>query len=137
MRSRHSRSARVLMVLTSFVTVWCLNCSAFEPLLDALLGARSGIMSCASMQAVDGSPSTSGIAAASGDDAAIPHVSEPGYQRAGFDCGCGGSCHAPDASASPVASIRAFPPTIATIEAIQPVSADRMPLLPPPERAVA
>lgn len=124
------------MVLTSLVTVWCLNCSAFEPLLDELLGARSGFMSCASMQAADGS-STSGIAAAAGDDAAIPHVSEPGHQRAGFDCGCGGSCHAPDASASRITSVRVLPPAIATIEAIQPVSADRVPLLPPPERAVA
>jgi hypothetical protein len=125
------------MVLTSLVTVWCLDCSAFEPLLDALLGARADVMSCGSMQAASGSSGASRVAEANRGGAAIPHLSEPGHQRDGFDCGCGGSCHAPNASASPIASIRALPPTIATIDAIHPVSADRVLLLPPPERAVA
>jgi len=137
MRSRHRRSARVLMVLTSLVTVWCLECSAFEPLLAALLGARSGVMACGSMQA-DGAPGgAAGVAEAGSAGATTAHVSEPGHQREAFDCGCGGSCHAPNATASAVASVRVLPPTIAAIDAIQPVSADRAPLLPPPERAVA
>jgi len=125
------------MVLTSLVTVWCLECSAFEPLLAALLGARSGVMACGSMQADSAPSGEAGVAEAGADGAAIQHLSGPAHQHDGFDCGCGGSCHAPNATASAVASVRVLPPTIAAIDAIQPVSADRAPLLPPPERAVA
>jgi hypothetical protein len=137
MRSRHSRFARVLMVLTSLVTVWCLNCSAFEPLLDALLGVRAGVMSCATMAAASDSNASRAADASGVNRAAIRHVSDIGHQRAGFDCGCGGSCHAPDASASRAGAVRVAPPMIAVIDAVQPISAVRVPLLPPPERAVA
>ncbi|HTE44796.1 MAG TPA: hypothetical protein VK636_06095 [Gemmatimonadaceae bacterium] len=125
------------MVLTSLVTVWCLDCSAFEPLLDALLGARAGMMSCATMSPAGDSNASTVADAGGADRAAIPRVSAAEDQRAGFDCGCGGSCHAPNANASRVESVRLIPPPIAVIDVVQPISAVRVPLLPPPERAVA
>jgi hypothetical protein len=132
MRSRHSRSARLVMVLTSLVTVWCLGCSAFEPLVDALLG-RTGVMTCAG-QEMAGAAAANTADAGAADGLAIRHVSAPVNQRQGFDCGCGGSCHAPRAGVSRTATGHTRPASIAVVDALQPPSADRVPLLPPPER---
>lgn len=51
----------------------------------------------------------------------------------GFDCGCGGSCHAPSPA---FAAIAAPPSRVAAVDQPQPsepLSIARSPLLPPPE----
>jgi hypothetical protein len=136
MRRRPSFLLRASRAMVGLVTVWCLGCSGYEPLLDGLLGATpSSMMRCASDMdtgaAVDAAPST--VTEQSHD--AHASVSVPANDQ-GFDCGCGGSCHAP----SPTPSVTPAPriPVTAVVQAqpSAPPSVFRAPLLPPPEFAV-
>jgi hypothetical protein len=141
-RRPSSRAARTLRLLTAFVTVWCLGCAAFDPVLGQLAGsADSSGMVCGdemvggtggdapsgnvpTATSLRGSPSGPSVSAAASD-----------HHTAGYDCGCQ-NCHAPemtraaaDASARPV-------PTAAQHEPQALVSVVREPLLPPPELAL-
>jgi hypothetical protein len=111
------------------VTVWCLGCSGYEPLLDSLLGGNTGGMVCDGGMAMAATPTA---ATASSTDQLIVTLSPPANTR-DFDCGCGGSCHAPSLALGVVAP-RVAP--ILTVEQSQPsapASISRTPLLPPPE----
>jgi len=53
--TRPSRLTRTLRSLTALVTVWCLGCGAFDPLIASLFpGADGPMMVCASEAPVSG-----------------------------------------------------------------------------------
>src|SRR5258708_29980662 len=72
--------------LTALITVWCLGCSAYEPLLDSLVGSgASAQMSCGPKMGV---MKTALESQGGGSGSALPDSSA----QAGYVCGCG-SCH--------------------------------------------
>src|SRR6185295_15565045 len=115
MLRRISPSVRVTRVLVGLVTIWCLGCSGYEPLLGSLLGVGTSAMMACDGDAPTSAPSVSAV---------------PDDQ--GFDCGCG-SCHAPSATQWRVNAPTQTVPVIAGTEPIAPASLTRAPLLPPPE----
>jgi hypothetical protein len=124
-----SRTARLLRALTALITVWCVGCSGFEPLLDAAFGAGSSVMTCGSGGASMGtemSPSSTGPTRA---QATVSPVADAHHA---FDCGCG-SCHsvAPHAWALP--SMPSVSPAVMFGHVGALVSVARAPLLPPPQ----
>ena len=119
-----SLPTRLTRALVALITVWCLGCSGYEPLLDSLLGNADGGMSCAEMvQSADQSES-----AMSSQVAAVT------AQHDSFDCGCGQSCHASSPLIGAPRTIRDVVPMVASLEVSTPPSVTRAPLLPPPER---
>ena len=131
MQRRSSPVVRAAHALVAVVTIWCLGCSGYEPLLGSLLGTTDAMMMCdsaPSMREDMGAGSMSGIGAA--DHGAT--VSASASAERGFDCGCG-SCHAASAStATAMASHRPIP-ALPHAEPTAPSSISRAPLLPPPE----
>ena len=118
-----SLPTRLTRALVALVTVWCLGCSGYEPLLDSLLGNADGGMSCAEMvQSAEQSASSRA-------------VSTVAAQHDSFDCGCGQGCHASSPVTGSPRTIRDVVPTVASLEVSTPPSVTRAPLLPPPERA--
>ena len=130
---RFSPFLRLVWAATALVTVWCLGCSAFDPLL-ALLGGSSGpMMVCAS----DGmAPATQGSTVATTssivETISVAPVSSPTTH--GDICGCQ-SCLA--AQSDRLAQQIAAQPTprIERAEPTATASVTRAPLLPPPQRA--
>lgn len=115
---------RGAVCLIGLITVWCLGCSGYEPLLSSLLGRSHASMTC-------------GLEMRSAADASAPiTVSAADDAGQGLDCGCQ-SCHA----ASPlVAIVDALDPGIATTDVPfpdAPASVVRTPLLPPPQAGLA
>lgn len=145
MRRHPSRLLRCSRALIGLVTLWCLGCSGYETLLGSMLGASAGVgMNCASGATMADDPAVdrhvvdrtdagdADMSVGSSSDRAGLTVSAPADAR-GFDCGCGGSCHAPSpalvavaAPVSPVPAVEPSPPS-------EPASVSRKPLLPPPE----
>lgn len=142
-----STLTRALRALVALVTVWCLGCSAFEPLLDHLVGVSGGVgMVCASdagageRLAVPPAPSESngaqaaGLSAPSRTSVAAPSDAPAGQQA--YECGCQ-SCHAVQLAIAGVApSPPAAPERLQVLEPVTPSSVSREPLVPPPQRAL-
>jgi hypothetical protein len=131
-----STLTRALRALVALVTVWCLGCSAFEPLLDHLAGAPAGSeMICASDtgigERVEGSlPSAVPDA---GLQARLTSSDVPAESHA-YECGCQ-SCHAVQLAFVAVApATPALPARLQTLEPTTPPSVSREPLVPPPQR---
>ena len=106
-------------VITGLITVWCLGCSGFDPLLSALLGSTRA-MNCVSE-----------MSAATGSQPGTVSIQDSSPER-GFDCGCD-SCYA----ASPVMWIAMSDepqrPEAMSLAVVEPVSITRIPSVPPPE----
>jgi hypothetical protein len=121
-----SVATRIVRSLVALVTVWCLGCSGYEPLLDALLGTAGKPISCSEMirssESVTSAASTTSVAAMSAS-----HES--------FDCGCGQGCHASSPAIPTAQPIGAALPALASLEVSTPPSETRTPPLPPPEAA--
>jgi hypothetical protein len=120
---------RTIRAMTAVITVWCVGCTGFEPLLDAAFGAGASVMTCGS----DDAPMGTELSPASTDGSgAQPAVSAAAAEHRGFDCGCG-SCQ----SAAP--SVWTFQPApdvaLATVFGRIGMLASivRAPLLPPPQ----
>ena len=129
---RPSRFARAGRALVGLITVWCLGCSGYEPLLGSLLGAdaTSGMV-CASDMTMNGAsaePSTDAAKTGAGDRAQVAAASDHRV----FDCGCG-SCHAASPAQWNVAVMGPALPLIVPALPTQPLDVPRVPLLPPPE----
>jgi hypothetical protein len=135
MTTQHlSLLARLTRVGIALVTVWCLGCGAFDPLVGILTQTASTGMNCGSDQAGGSAPSGSGSimdvrggASHSQIAAAVEH-----HDGSGASCSCG-SC----SSVSPVTislALNASPApdailtTVALFESIK-----REPLVPPPQ----
>lgn len=123
---RRSPVTRALFSLTALVTVWCLGCSAFDPLIARLISSDGPMMQCAS----EGPAS---VQAAGSDN---PSVSAPADRDAsdGATCGCA-SCTAPAPTDVAVAGPAQALPQQPTTDAGSPTSVVRTPLVPPPQRA--
>jgi hypothetical protein len=130
---RFSPFLRLVWATTALVTVWCLGCSAFDPLL-ALLGGSSGpMMVCAS----DGgapAPQNPTVATTSStvDTVSIAPVSSQATH--GDVCGCQ-SCQAAQSDRLDQQIAAQPTPRIERAEPPAPASVTRTPLLPPPQRA--
>jgi hypothetical protein len=129
-----SPALRVGRALTALITVWCLGCSGFEPIVDSLLGlgAAPGMV-CASEMDATGTMSAM-------DSAEVPlhaTVSAPSDGHRRFDCGCAQSCQS--ASPTRASSLPHVDPAlrVAAANLPQPPSVVRVPLLPPPQRLTA
>ncbi|HVT40297.1 MAG TPA: hypothetical protein VHE78_14745 [Gemmatimonadaceae bacterium] len=135
MYRRVSPALRAGRALTALVTVWCLGCAGFEPLLNALLGSNAGSrMACTSeagradeQSAMDGSDLPMHSAA----------VSPPADDHRGFDCGCGQSCQATSLASQAIAPRTDPTPRVAANDVKQPPSVVRTPLPPPPEQTTS
>jgi hypothetical protein len=125
---RPSRLVRFLLGLTALATVWCLGCSAFDPLLAVLFPAAGPTMVCAS----EGSASnTMTQPVADGGSAVVAPASHDGGGAA--SCGCE-SCHAPVPTQLAVVVPTPSLPHHPMGEPGIPPSIDRTPLVPPPQR---
>jgi len=114
---------RFARAVVGFVTLWCIGCSSYEPLVGSLLG-EAGVMTCEGAMGVT-APSAS-------QTSAMPTVSAASGAH-DFDCGCGGSCHAPSPLFANVRAVHAPAPVVLAWAPATPRSVFRAPLLPPPE----
>ena len=133
---RASAFTRVSRALVGLVTVWCLGCAGFEPLLDTWLetGAVAG-MSCGSATETASTMDMTSRADATTANAGDPtqmSVSVPA-QHHGNECGCGQHCTAPTPSLPTAASAAQLVSHAAPLPVIIPASHSQAPLLPPPE----
>jgi hypothetical protein len=131
MPRRVSPFARALRSLTALITVWCLGCSAFEPLLErALRGAGGAGMRCES----DESMATSSTAVAAPIDATsrLETIPSDGPAQRAFSCGCQ-SCQSVSVTqlAVIVVPVQRFEIPSAPPTAL--LSIEREPLVPPPQ----
>lgn len=125
---------RLTRVSVSLVTVWCLGCGAFEPLVANLTGATTSGMNCGSEQAA-ASPlgEVDSAAGAEGTGSSqVQTVLAVDRHEQGYSCGCESCC-----SVSPTRISLAVPDATAP-EAIQETvaffeSTKREPLVPPPQ----
>jgi hypothetical protein len=132
MRRRPSPLLRATRALTALITVWCLGCTGYEPLLSTLLGeSAGGMMACGSVMGTAAADAVS--PAGHGTNQAA--VSDAAQSNHSFDCGCG-SCHAA-APTQPIGRApSSLPLALAQHEPSEPASLSRAPLLPPPQIAV-
>lgn len=126
---RPSTLLRTLRAMTAVITVWCIGCSGFDPLLDAALGSGSTVMTCGSDA---GAPGASMMVASTDGSTANASISAAVDTYKGFDCGCG-SCHAASPSTMAFQSARHIAPTMASARVGELMSVVRAPLLPPPQ----
>jgi hypothetical protein len=123
----------VLRGLIALATMWCLGCSAFDPLLDHLAGvsAASGMV-CESDGY--GGPVTERVGGAAHAELPAVHVvpTTDAGSDGGYVCGCQ-SCHAASLAAYAL-SIEPLPaPSVPATEPIALLSVVREPLVPPPQ----
>ena len=128
MLRRPTAAARLARMVIGIITVWCLGCSGYEPLLGSLLGRGSG-MSCGSEMAASLSASAAGNAGSATHASAFTAA---GTARQAFDCGCG-SCHAPSPDGFVIHLGRLAPPTTHVGVVTEPSSVTRTPIAPPPQ----
>src|SRR2546430_12741379 len=108
---------------TALVTVGCLGCSAFDPVLDSLFGSsRASGMACASE--MNATPGNQSEASASSVSEAASHV--------GHSCDCG-SCYSATPHSMTFAVAMATVPGPQPHEVAQLLSVTRAPVAPPPE----
>lgn len=115
-------SLRAMRAAAGLVAIWCLGCTAFEPLLDQLIGSRGSAASCASM-----------------DDMASHDLSAPSSIREAIaptdqgvmGCGCD-HCVAVQTAPTEVAIVPQPLPTEVASLVGAPLTIDREPLVPPP-----
>jgi hypothetical protein len=124
---------RFVRVGTALVTVWCLGCGAFEPLVSSLSGTGNNGMSCSSDQTVGSARYERADEANESTPQQVQTVGALDRHESGsYSCGCE-SCY----SSSPVTislelHVLSAPEAIPTTPAF-PESVNRTPLLPPPQ----
>src|SRR4051794_11193270 len=107
---RHpSRSIRLLRGFTALVTVWCLGCSAFDPLIASLFHGGGPRM----MRAGEGSAT---VQSATQDYASVGNLATERHVSDGTDCGCG-SCNAPAPTGVVIAALAQSVPHQPTADA--------------------
>ncbi len=126
--NRPSRLTRSLRSLTALVTVWCLGCSAFDPLIANLFPDSAGAMMVCASEAPSGGTS---LQDSDRRATSVSAIADEGDRGASCDCG---SCYAP----APTALLSARPPSPvpqqSAAELGLPPSVERAPLVPPPQR---
>jgi len=136
MRPFSSPLTRALRTLTALITVWCLGCSSFEPLLARLLGSAAGPgMVCASEVGTEGAMRPSASAAAKDVSTVSVGASDEATSARGFACDCQG-CYAPSPALPAVALDPLAAPGQSHSDPTAPLSIEREPLVPPPQSAL-
>jgi len=127
---RPKTAVLIARAVTGLVTVWCLGCSGYEPLLNALLGTGA-VMACASemSEGTERGAMSDSVDSAANTSAVTVAESSP----RGFDCGCG-SCHAPSPRPPVLAAATSARPFVGGAPIIEPVSVSRAPVAPPPQQ---
>ena len=125
----HNRPTVLILAgraLTALITVWCLGCSAYEPLLDSLLasGAATG-MSCGSEMGAKNDLASAGQSSASVS-------SPPAAAQAGYSCDCG-SCQSETPQSWSIATATVRIPSAIEAAVVELTSITRAPIAPPPE----
>ena len=124
---RPSRLTCTLRSFTALVTVWCLGCNAFDPLIASLVSGGGPMMVCASE-----GPETIQPVAQDYVSVEAPPVDRDASD--GATCGCE-SCNAPAPAGLVVGAPGQSLPHQPIAEAVVPPSVARTPLVPPPQRA--
>jgi hypothetical protein len=131
---RPSRCTHASRALTALITVWCLGCSAFDPLLSRLAGRDAGTgMVCAADDGMDGAVRLRGEAGAA-TAGAIVTADDAGRQETAF-CDCQ-SCCAPAPTPMPIGPLTL---PMAAIDLREPLAVPLPkpePLVPPPQVAL-
>ncbi|MGH7616962.1 MAG: hypothetical protein ACREPM_07020, partial [Gemmatimonadaceae bacterium] len=122
---RPSAPLRFARALVGLVTLWCLGCSSYEPILESLLGGTT-------MMACDSEVGASSASTAGAADHGQSRIAASTDAR-NFDCGCGGSCYAPSLAPATVSIPRASVAAVDQQQPSAPIALTRAPLLPPPE----
>jgi hypothetical protein len=146
MRCRVSLSTRLVRSLTALVTVWCLGCSSYEPLLSGLGFGTAGMgMECGSEGAMDDGAMAVRSSAAERTAVADPGVSSGSGERSvtaaasesarGYDCGCQ-SCHAASPTEFTFIGSPASTPDVPLSTPVALSSVAQQPLVPPPQSAL-
>lgn len=129
---RFSPFLRLVWATTALVTVWCLGCSAFDPLLAVLGGSSGPMMVCASDGVAPASQdSTVATTSSTVETISIAPVASPTTH--GDVCGCQ-SCQAAQSDRLEQQIAAQPTPPVERAEPTAPASVTRSPLLPPPER---
>jgi hypothetical protein len=125
---------RVLRALTALVTVWCLGCSAYEPLLAELLGPSAGRgMACDSEGQMVGSAAVTTAAPHDAGGAKVASAAAATSDQ-GFACNCQ-SCHSATPVVLSVVSQATLTPYLPESTPAELLSIARAPLVPPPQTA--
>lgn len=127
--SRPSSLLRAVRVMTAVITVWCVGCSGFDPLLDAAVGAGASVMTCGADRAPLGGATSTASADGAHGKATVSAVTAA---HVGFDCGCG-SCHSAALSVWTLQPAPHIAPAMAVGRIGVLLSIVRAPLLPPPQ----
>jgi hypothetical protein len=118
----------------ALVTVWCLGCSAYEPLLAGLLGPSAGRgMACDSESEMSGSATVTAAASHQAGNARVASAAAATPDR-GFACS-GQSCHSATPVVLAVVPQAALTPYLPESTPAEPLSIARAPLVPPPQTA--
>jgi len=122
---RHSLPTRIISTLVALVTVWCLGCSAFEPLMAQLAGMNPGsTMECSPNGGMVSQPEAGGSAV----EAVVA-----GAHHA-YECGCQ-SCYAASPTMAAANTVAPKVPDVVQFKAQPAPGTDRAPLVPPPQVA--
>ena len=135
MRLRVPMPIRVLRALTGLVTVWCLGCSAYDPMVGFLFaGSSASVMNCVEDATPRGGPGTSTLAASPEHASPTPTIADAGASGVSrsFDCGCQ-SCTAPSVSSYVAQTMAAPTPSTPSLAISDLRSIEREPLVPPPQ----
>lgn len=122
---------RLVRACTALVTVWCLGCCGYEPVLEAMLGAEAGsIMQCGRDDGL-AQPADVSAARTAGSGMMVATVVHPAGSPASA-CGCQ-NCNAPTPVPAVLGLLPAPEPGATAMEASSLPSVARSPLVPPPQ----
>jgi hypothetical protein len=118
---------RASRALTALLTVWCLGCSAFDPIIAHLAGLKAGMICGADEIGTGGVVSTGD----GNETATVGPVDEDGEGPVVCDCQ---SCAAPAPALVADAAEPSPAPGTEAADRVTPPGLDREPLVPPPQR---
>jgi hypothetical protein len=126
-----SIALRVVRSLTALITMWCLGCSSYGPMLSALVGSvGSAGMACDGSSGMEDATSKAPSASTDASWTASVPASAEGWQHS-ISCSCQ-SCHATSPAAIGLATAPLSPPRPSPSSVVNFLSVDREPLVPPP-----
>lgn len=132
-RLRPSLLVRLLRAGTAAITVWCLGCSAFDPLLSRLGGESTRAMICAGDDQAGASGAVSTDSAS--DVERVRATPEDEGRPEGALCDCQ-SCTAPSPAPLLAVDPESTLPRLDAVPSATPSSRDTEPLVPPPQVAL-
>lgn len=124
-----STSRRIGRTVIAMTSVWCLGCSAFDPIVDHLLGSGAS-MRCEGESAAD--ESSTGMSSGAKTTASVDAGQDDRDPQTAVTCGCE-SCVAPAAAVSAPTFVVTLPHAPLRFDLATPLSEAPQPLVPPPQ----